>query len=267
MRTGGIPGGKPGIRSESPLWLTEELRSASPGVCPATPGQLQEELDRQAAAVEEDVRQLRVLLAADRKRAIIDLWRRHAADIAQRWKAVQGAIEVEDPGLSGLWNVRVRNTQTLLTEAHDVMFAVRPFGWELYDKRPVDLDHGPRHPFPDNDDLWPTAVRECLNQCADDHLHYCRREQEPANQPGWRDALVHLFHTTGTRDPRLRLVRFTRAKQDAHTGQQLTSDGLHLHVGCYRRQGGLSPPTRGAAHHLPAALEYILHDVLAESER
>ena len=66
--------------------------------------------------------------------------------------------------------------------------------------------HGPHHPFPDNDDLWPTAVRECLNQCADEHLHYCRREQEPSDHPGLRDALVHLFHTTGTRDPRLRLV-------------------------------------------------------------
>ena len=63
----------------------------------------------------------------DRKRAIKDFWRRHAPDIAQRWKAVRGAIEVEAPGLSGLWNVRVPNTQTLLTEAHDVMFAVRAF--------------------------------------------------------------------------------------------------------------------------------------------
>ena len=51
-----------------------------------------------------------------------------------------------------------------------------------------------------------TAVRECLNQCADEHLHYCRRKQEPTDHPGWHDALVHLFHTTGTRDPRLRLV-------------------------------------------------------------
>ena len=50
-----------------------------------------------------------------------------------------GAIEVEAPGPSGLWNVRVPNTQTLLTEAHDVMFAVRAFWRELYDKRPVDL--------------------------------------------------------------------------------------------------------------------------------
>ena len=74
--------------------------------------------------------------------------------------------------------------------------------------------HRPRHPFPNNDDPWPTAVRECLNQCADEHLHYCRREQEPTNHPGWRDALVHLFHTTGTRDPRLRLVHPKRAKQE-----------------------------------------------------
>ena len=126
--------------------------------------------------------------------------------------------------------------------------------------------HGPRHPFPNKDDPWPTVVRECLNQCADEHLHYCRREQEPTNQPGWRDALVHLFHTTGTRDPRLRLVHPMRAKQDAHTGPRVTPDGLHLHVGGYRRQGGLSPPTRGAAYQPPVALMYILHDVLAESE-
>ena len=126
--------------------------------------------------------------------------------------------------------------------------------------------HGPHHPFPDNDDPWPTAVRECLNQCADEHLHYCRREQEPTNHSAWRDALVHLFHTTGTRDPHLRLVHLTRAKQDAHTGPRVTPDGLHLQVRGYRRQGSLSPPTQGAAYHPLAALVYILRDVLAEGE-
>ena len=35
--------------------------------------------------------------------------------------------------------MRVPNTQTLLTQAHDVMFAVCAFWRELYDKRPVDL--------------------------------------------------------------------------------------------------------------------------------
>ena len=127
--------------------------------------------------------------------------------------------------------------------------------------------HGPHHAFPDNDDPWPTAMRECLNQCADEHLHYCRRKQEPTNHPGWRDALVDLFHTTGTRDPRLRLVHPTRAKQDSHTGPGVTPDGLHLHVGGYRRRGSLSPPTQGTPNHPPAALLYILRNVLADGEQ
>ena len=36
--------------------------------------------------------------------------------------------------------------------------------------------HGPHHPFADNGDPWPAAVRECLSQCAEEHLHYCRLE-------------------------------------------------------------------------------------------
>ena len=128
-----------GIRSEAALQLTEELRGASPGFRPATQGRLQEELERQAAALQEDLRHLRAVLVADRKRAIKDFWRCHAQDIAQRWKAVREAIEIEAPGPSGLGNVRVPNTQTLLTEAHNLMFAVRAFWRELYDKRPVDL--------------------------------------------------------------------------------------------------------------------------------
>ena len=128
-----------GIQSEAAIRLTEELRGASPGFRLATQCQLQEGLERQAAALEEDIRHLRALLAAHRKRAIKDFWRRHAQDIAQRLKAVRQVIEVQAPEPSGLWNVRVPNTQTLLTEAHDVMSVVRPLWRELYDKRPVDL--------------------------------------------------------------------------------------------------------------------------------
>ena len=57
-----------------------------------------------------------------------------------------------------------------------------------------------------------------------------------------------------------------RAKKDAQTGLQVTPDGLHLHVGGYRRQGTLSPPTQGASYHPSAALLYILRDVLADGE-
>ena len=67
--------------------------------------------------------------------------------------------------------------------------------------------HRRHHPFPDNDDPWPAAVQERLSQCANEHLHYCRCEQEPTDHSWWRDALVHLFHTTSTRDPRLQLEK------------------------------------------------------------
>ena len=117
--------------------------------------------------------------------------------------------------------------------------------------------HGPHHPFPDNDDPWPAGVRMCPNQCADDHLHYCRPEQSPTDHPRWRYTLVYLFHTTGTPEPRLRLVHLTRAKQDTHTGPRVTSDVLHLHVGDYRRQGSLSPPAEGAAYNPPAGLFFL----------
>ena len=65
-----------GIRPEAALRVTEELQGASPRFRPATQGQLQEERERQAATLEQDIRHLRALLAADRKRAIKDFLRR-----------------------------------------------------------------------------------------------------------------------------------------------------------------------------------------------
>ena len=126
--------------------------------------------------------------------------------------------------------------------------------------------HSPHHPFLDSDYPWPPAARECLNQCADQHLHYCGRKQEPTDHPGCRDALVTLFHASGTREPGPRLMHPGRAKQDAHTGQRVTPEGLHFQVGGYRRKGNLCPPTQGAVYHLPAAHMYILRDVLVDGE-
>ena len=72
---------RPGVHSGAALRLMEVLRGACLGFRPATQGQLQEELERQAATLEEDICQLRTLLAADQKRVIKDFWRRHAQDI------------------------------------------------------------------------------------------------------------------------------------------------------------------------------------------
>ena len=43
---------------------------------------------------------------------------------------------------------------------------------------------------------WPAAVRWCFNQCADEHLQYCRREQQGTDKPGWCNALVNLQRST-----------------------------------------------------------------------
>ena len=105
-------------------------------------------------------------MAANRKLAIKDFWRRHPEDIVQRRKAVRGAIEIEAPGPSGIWNVRVVNTKALLTEAHDVMSAVSAFWWGVYNKRPVDLPgyqavldhHVPRVP----EEAWAQLQQYCM---------------------------------------------------------------------------------------------------------
>ena len=71
-------GARQGVHSEAALRLMEALRGAPPGFRPATQGHLQEELGRQATAVEKDIRGLPALLAADHKRAHKDFLRRHA---------------------------------------------------------------------------------------------------------------------------------------------------------------------------------------------
>ena len=58
----------------------------------------------------------------------------------------------------------------------------------------------------------------------------------------------------------------TRARQDAQTGWRVTPGVLHLLVGVYCRKDDLSPPTQGTAYHPPAALMYILREVLVNGE-
>ena len=64
----------------------------------------------------------------------------------------------------------------------------------------------------------------------------------------------------------MRLIHSRRARQHAHTGPRVTLERLHLHVGRYHRQGTLSPPTHGAGYQPPAALMYILRNVLADRD-
>ena len=46
----------------------------------------------------------------------------------------------------------------------------------------------------------------------------------------------------------------------------MIQDSLYLNTGSHRCKGDLSPPAQGAAYRLPAALMYILCDVLVNGE-
>ena len=72
------------IHLEAALRLAEVLRDALPGFRPTKLDQLQEELERQATALEEDIHHPYTLLAAARKHAIKDFWRCNGQDIVQR---------------------------------------------------------------------------------------------------------------------------------------------------------------------------------------
>ena len=86
MRQGHTWQTQPG-HPEGALRLKNVLSGAWPVFRPAMQCKIQEELEMQAAALEEEIRHLRVLLLADCKRAFKDFWRRHAQDIVQWCKA------------------------------------------------------------------------------------------------------------------------------------------------------------------------------------
>ena len=112
-----------GISPEAALRLPEALWDALPGSRPTMQDELQKKIEQQATALKEDIRHQGTLLAADCKRPIKDSWRSNCQDIVQLLKTVQEAIEVGATGPSGLWKVRVLNSQKVLTEAHNVMAA------------------------------------------------------------------------------------------------------------------------------------------------
>ena len=60
-------------------------------------------------------------------------------DLQLRWTAIRGAINVVNYAPSGLWSVRVRESEKVLMEASDVIGEVQRYWEALYAKRPVNL--------------------------------------------------------------------------------------------------------------------------------
>ena len=128
-----------GRHSREAAALLQHLRQVDPDLPPATVEDLQAALDRQLHQLEARVEELRGVLRSNRRKSIKDYWRGRVPDLELQWTAIRGAINLVNYVPSGLWSVRVRESEKVLMEASDVIGEVQR-SWEaLYAKRPVNL--------------------------------------------------------------------------------------------------------------------------------
>ena len=128
-----------GLHSQEAAALLRHLRHLDPDLSPATVEDLRAALDRQLYELESRVEELRDVLRSNRRRSIKDYWRGRVPDVQLRWTAIRGAINVVNYAPSGLWSVRVRESEKVLLEASDVIGEVQRYWEALYAKRPVNL--------------------------------------------------------------------------------------------------------------------------------
>ena len=110
-----------------------------PDLSPASVEDLRAALDQQLHQLETHVEELRGVLRSNRRRSIKDYWRDRVPDLQLRWTAIRGAINVVNYALSGLWSVRVCESEKVLLESLDVIGEVQRNREALYAKQPVNL--------------------------------------------------------------------------------------------------------------------------------
>ena len=119
--------------------MLQHLQRVDPDLFPASVEDLRAALDQQLHQLETRVEELRGVLRSNRRRSIKDYWRGKVPDLQLRWTAIRGAINVVTYAPSGLWSVRVRESEKVLLEASDVIGEVQRYCEALYAKRPVNL--------------------------------------------------------------------------------------------------------------------------------
>ena len=83
--------------------------------------------------------ELRDVLRSNKRRFIKDYWRGRVPELQLQWTAIRGAINVVNYAPSGLWSVRVRESEKVLMEASDVIGEFQRYREAMYAKRPVNL--------------------------------------------------------------------------------------------------------------------------------
>ena len=128
-----------GLHSQEAFALLQHLRRVDPDLSFASVEDLRAALDQQLHQLETRVEELRGVLRSNRRRSIKDHWRGRVPDVQLRWTVIRGAINVVNYAPSGLWSVRVRESEKVLLEASDVISEVQRYWEALYAKRPVNL--------------------------------------------------------------------------------------------------------------------------------
>ena len=110
-----------GHASREAAALLQHLRQADPDLSPATMEDLRAALDQQLQQLESRVEELRGVLRCNRRRSIKDYWRSKVPDLQLCWTAIRGAINMVSYAPSGMWSVRVRESEKVLMEASEVI--------------------------------------------------------------------------------------------------------------------------------------------------
>ena len=96
-----------------------------PDLFPPTMEDLNTALGQQLQQLEARVEEPRGVLRCNKRRSIKDYWRGRLPDLQVRWTAIRGGINVVKYAPSGLWSVRVQESEKVLMEASEVIGEVQ----------------------------------------------------------------------------------------------------------------------------------------------
>ena len=128
-----------GLHPREAAALLRHLQQVDPELFPATVEDLRAAVDQQLHQLETRMEELRGVLRSNRRRSIKDYWRGRVPDLQLRWTAIRGAINMVNYAPSGLWSVRVWESEKVRLEASNVIGEVRRYWEALYAKQPVNL--------------------------------------------------------------------------------------------------------------------------------
>ena len=165
-----------------------------PDLSPASVEDLRAALPQQLHQLETRVEELRGVLRSNRRRSIKDYWRGRVPDLQLRWTAIRGAINVVNYAPSGLWSVRVRESEKVLLEASDVIGEVQGYWEALYAKRPVNLPAVADDKAPGSNRVTAALIAELPEPVQGLLVHAYRAILRDADVPeSWHEAIIWLM--------------------------------------------------------------------------